>query len=49
MGFFTGLTNGGSVLIAQYFGAKWHKKIEACLHTSYAFVVVGGIVSCTSS
>lgn len=43
VGFFTGLSNGCTVLISQYFGAKNQKKLEDSIHTAYAFAIAGGI------
>lgn len=44
VGFFTGLTAGGTVLISQAYGAGDREKLEDALHTSYAFGIVGGIL-----
>lgn len=44
VGFFTGLTAGGSVLISQFYGAGEREKLQDALHTSYGFGIVGGIV-----
>lgn len=44
VGFFTGLTAGGSVIISQYYGAKNSKKLDEALHTSYGFGILGGIL-----
>lgn len=43
VGFFTGLTSGCSVVIAQYFGAKKEKELHMALHTAYAFAILGGL------
>lgn len=43
VGFFTGLTAGGTVLISQAYGASHRQRMEDALHTSYAFGVFGGI------
>ena len=44
VGFFTGLSSGASVLIAQYFGARNEKGTVRGLHTAYALAVAGGLV-----
>ncbi len=43
VGFFTGLTAGGTVLISQAYGAFHRQRLEDALHTSYAFGILGGI------
>lgn len=45
VGFFTGLSAGTSVIIAQYFGAKNTVKLQEALHTAYAFSIVGGVIA----
>lgn len=44
VGFFTGISTGASVLVAQYFGAKDKTGLSNTLHTAYAFSILGGIV-----
>ncbi|MCQ2524544.1 MAG: MATE family efflux transporter [Lachnospiraceae bacterium] len=44
VGFFTGLSAGCTVLISQYYGARDEKRLEAALHTTYAFGIIGGIL-----
>lgn len=44
VGFFTGLSSGASVIIAQYFGAKNEKAVSQGVHNAYAVAVAGGIV-----
>lgn len=44
VGFFTGISTGASVLVAQYFGAKDETGLSNTLHTAYAFAILGGIV-----
>lgn len=44
VGFFTGLSSGASVIIAQFFGAKDERSVQESLHTSYAFSIIGSIV-----
>ena len=43
VGFFTGLSSGASVLIAQYFGARNEHAASDGLHNAYAISIVGGI------
>lgn len=43
VGFFTGLSAGGTVLISQYFGANQSKQLDDALHTTYTFGIVGGL------
>jgi len=44
VGFFMGLSSGAGVIISQHYGAGDMKKVEAGIHTAYAFSVIGGIV-----
>ena len=44
VGFFTGLSSGASVVIAQFFGAKDERSVKESLHTAYAFSLLGSIV-----
>ena len=44
VGFFTGLSSGASVVIAQFFGAKDERSVKENLHTAYAFSILGSIV-----
>lgn len=44
VGFFTGLSSGASVVIAQFFGAQDEQRVQQSLHTAYAFSVVGSVV-----
>lgn len=44
VGFFTGLSSGASVVIAQFFGAKDERSVKESLHTAYAFSILGSIV-----
>lgn len=44
VGFFTGLSSGAAVVIAQYFGARDERSVGESLHTAYAFSVIGSIV-----
>ena len=44
VGFFTGLSSGAAVVIAQFFGAKDERSVKESLHTAYAFSILGSIV-----
>lgn len=44
VGFFTGLSSGASVTIAQFFGAKDQKATNQGLHTAYAISIIGGLI-----
>ena len=44
VGFFTGLSSGASVVIAQFFGAQDERTVRQSLHTAYAFSIAGSIV-----
>ena len=44
VGFFTGLSSGASVTVAQFFGAKNAKAANEGLHNAYAIAAAGGIV-----
>lgn len=44
VGFFTGLSSGASVVIAQFFGSKDEHSVKESLHTAYAFSILGSIV-----
>ena len=44
VGFFTGLSSGASVTVAQFFGARNVKAANEGLHNAYAMAVAGGIV-----
>lgn len=44
VGFFTGLSSGAAVVIAQFFGARDERSVGESLHTAYAFSVIGSIV-----
>ena len=44
VGFFTGLSSGASVIIAQYYGAKDEEFVQKGIHNAYAIAVAGGIV-----
>ena len=44
VGFFTGLSSGASVIIAQYYGARDEKFVRQGIHNAYAIAVVGGVL-----
>lgn len=44
VGFFTGLSSGASVVIAQYYGARDEKFVRQGIHNAYAIAVVGGVL-----
>ena len=41
VGFFTGLSSGASVIIAQYYGARDAKFVRQGIHNAYAIAIVG--------
>lgn len=43
VGFFTGLSSGASVIIAQFYGARDERSVLESLHTAYAFSILGSI------
>ena len=43
VGFFTGLSSGASVIIAQYYGAKDEEFVRKGIHNAYAIAAAGGI------
>lgn len=44
VGFFTGLSSGASVVIAQYYGGKKEKETSHAVHTAIALAIVGGFL-----
>ncbi len=44
VGFFVGLASGATVIIAQFYGARQHKRVELAVHTSVALSIVCGIL-----
>lgn len=44
VGFFTGLSSGASVTIAQFFGARNEKAANQGLHNAYALAATGGVL-----
>ncbi|MCI9440941.1 MAG: MATE family efflux transporter [Ruminococcus sp.] len=43
VGFFTGLSSGASVIIAQFYGAENERAVQESLHTAYTFSILGSI------
>lgn len=43
VGFFTGLSSGASVIIAQFYGARDEKSVSQGVHNAYAVAAAGGI------
>ena len=44
VGLFTGIANGASVVISQYYGAKEKQTVQEAIHTAMAMACVGGIL-----
>ena len=44
IGFFTGLSSGGTVIISQFYGAKNERDVNRAVHTAIALSIAGGIV-----
>ena len=44
IGFFTGLSSGGTVIISQFYGAKNNRDVNRAVHTAIALSIAGGIV-----
>ena len=44
IGFFTGLSSGATVIIAQYYGAKKEEDVKKTVHTAVALSIAGGTV-----
>ncbi len=44
IGFFTGLSAGSGVIIAQAFGAEDKKRLSEGIHTAYAYALVGSVL-----
>ncbi len=44
VGFFVGLSSGGTVIISQYYGAKREDMVSCAVHTSIAFSLAAGLV-----
>lgn len=45
-GFLMGFVNGGSIIVAQYFGASDGKNLEKSIHTTYALSIIIGAILC---
>lgn len=43
LGFFSGLSSGGTVIIAQFYGSGDKRKVSNAVHTAIALSVVGGL------
>ncbi len=44
IGFFTGLSSGGTVIISQFYGAKQSRDVNRAVHTTIALSIAGGLV-----
>ena len=44
VGFFTGLSSGATVIIAQYYGAKQHDALKKAIHTGIVLGIAGGAI-----
>ncbi|MCR4939098.1 MAG: MATE family efflux transporter [Treponemataceae bacterium] len=44
IGFFTGLSSGGTVIISQFYGAKNKRDVSRAVHTTIALSIAGGAV-----
>lgn len=44
IGFFTGLSSGATVILAQYYGAKKEEDVKKTVHTAVALSIAGGAV-----
>lgn len=44
VGFFTGLTSSAAVIVSQFFGSGDRKRVSQCMHTLYAFSIIGSVV-----
>ena len=44
IGFFTGLSSGATVILAQYYGAKKQEDVRKTVHTAIALSIAGGAV-----
>lgn len=44
VGFFTGLSSGASVMVAQFFGAKDERSVRQNLHTAYTFSIMISVI-----
>ncbi|MBP5250336.1 MAG: MATE family efflux transporter [Lachnospiraceae bacterium] len=44
IGFFSGMSVGGGVIISKYFGAKDEKNVERAIHTNFLFGIIASVV-----
>ena len=44
VGFFMGLSSGGTVIISQYYGAKDYEKLHKAVHTTVGIAIIGGLI-----
>ena len=44
VGFFTGLSSGATVVIAQFYGAKRNDEVKSAVHTAVAIAIAGGAI-----
>lgn len=44
VGVFLGLSSGASVIISQFTGKKDPERVEECIHTIYAFSIIGSLI-----
>lgn len=44
VGFFIGISTGGTVTLAQYYGGKKDREVSKTVHTAYALSIAGGLV-----
>ena len=44
IGFFMGLSSGGTVIISQYYGARDYDKLQRAVHTTVGIAIIGGLV-----
>lgn len=43
IGFFMGLSSGGTVIISQYYGARDYEKLQRAVHTTVGIAIIGGL------
>lgn len=44
VGFFTGISTGATVILAQYYGGKKKDEVSKTVHTAFALAIVGGFL-----
>lgn len=44
VGFFIGISTGGTITLAQYYGGKKDGEVSKTVHTAYALSIVGGLI-----